>query len=142
MSVIAGYTWWASRKRYTYIAGASIGGRKNKKVVYMHRLILKAPSGFFVDHINGDGLDNRRSNLRLCTIKENNRNRVRMQSTNTSGLRGVFWERGCQKWRAQITVDDKNKHLGVFTDKYDAAIAYRNAAQQYYGEFAARGWLP
>lgn len=110
-----------------------------KKIRYsisMHRELLQAPSAMVVDHINGDGLDNRRTNLRLCLVADNNKNRRHRQSTNTSGVHGVFWERDIAKWRVQITINNKAKHIGVFTNIDEAKIARKRAEALYYGDFA------
>jgi hypothetical protein len=99
----------------------------------MHRLLLNPPEGVEVDHINGNTLDNRRANLRICTHAENSRNR-RGRSNSKSGVKGVTPYPG--GWRATINVNGKNVHLGCFTNIDDAAEAYDEAATRYYGEFA------
>lgn len=96
---------------------------------------MQPEDGFWVDHINGDTLDNRRSNLRLCTVSGNNHNRMKSKN-NTSGYKGVSWLKQNQKWRAYIKVNSKDKHLGCYLDKEDAARAYDKAAKEYFGEFA------
>lgn len=102
----------------------------------LHRVITKAPPGTHVDHINGDKLDNRRANLRVVTAQINQVNRKRPNSNNTSGVRGVSMtlQSRINPWRAQITVNRKNVHLGLFPTR-DAAIEARRAAEiAYYGE--------
>src|SRR5690242_17796567 len=99
----------------------------------MHRVIMNASADIHVDRINGDGLDNRRENLRLCTRDENMMNR-RKNSNNSSGYKGVDRNKG--KWRAYIQVDKKWIHLGYFSTAEQAAHAYDNAAKKYFGEFA------
>lgn len=86
-----------------------------------------------VDHINHDGLDNRRSNLRPATTKQNVRNS--RSRPGSSQYKGVDLFRGV-KWRATIRVDGKKKHLGLFVDEKDAARAYNKAALELFGEFA------
>ena len=103
--------------------------------IFMHREIMQTPDGMETDHINGDSLDNRRENLRICTHAENLRNR-KMNSGNKSGYKGVYWFSQRGKWRAAITLNGKNVHLGLFTDPADAAKAYDKAAQEHFGEFA------
>jgi hypothetical protein len=115
-----GNTWYAS-------AGRLFG------VVHMHRLITNAPKEMQVDHINGDGLDNRRSNLRVCTRAENQGNR-KMSKNNAAGYKGVAPYGG--KYRSQIKHNGKVYHLGYFTDPVEAARAYDAAAKKYHGEFA------
>ena len=86
-----------------------------------------------VDHKNGDPLDNRRNNLRICNRSLNNANKGK-QINNTSGYKGVTWHAG--KWKAQIKINRKNKYLGRFANKEDAAKAYDSAAREAFGEFA------
>jgi hypothetical protein len=109
-------------------------GLKQTKVL-MHRVITNAQTGMSVDHINGNKLDNRRANLRLCNSSENSRNRS-LASINTSGYKGVTWHKQTQKWQAQIEVNGRNIHLGLHQSVILAAIAYNNAALKYFGEFA------
>lgn len=104
---------------------------ENKRTVYMHRLILGAKRGEVVDHINGDTLDNRRSNLRIGTLADNAVNR-RYESA--SGYRGVFKEKS--RWRAHIYRGGKKHCLGHFLTAEEAARAYDQAALVLHGEFA------
>jgi hypothetical protein len=104
-----------------------------EKQVYLHRFLMKPSSDLTVDHIDHNGLNNQKSNLRVCTQAENLRNR-RLQSNNTSGYKGAYWHR--TSWVARIKHNGKNKHLGVFSDLIDAAKAYDAAAKEYCGEFA------
>ncbi|HEY8663131.1 MAG TPA: AP2 domain-containing protein [Propionibacteriaceae bacterium] len=104
-------------------------GEKQRSIL-MHTFI----TGWgFVDHINGDGLDNRRENLRPATVATNLMNRG-VQSNNTSGFKGVT--RRDSKWRAQISTKDNYFHLGIFATPEDAARAYDAAAAELFGEFA------
>jgi len=82
-----------------------------------------------IDHKDGNGLNNRIENLRVVTNQENQKNR-RMQRSNTSGVTGVCWDKARGKWRAQIHIDGKKKHLGYFADIDEAAEAYRKAADE------------
>lgn len=102
--------------------------------VLAHRLVLNAPKGTVVDHKNRNGLDNRRKNLRLCTSSQNHANSPK-QKNNTSGYKGVFRQRS-GNWMARVTVDRAERYLGTYTDPWDAAQAYNQAALEAWGEFA------
>lgn len=117
---------------YAYAHLPRAGGRQ--RIVLMHRLILPQVYGMVTDHINGNGLDNRRANLRICTQAENCRN-SRKSKNNTVGFKGVF-RRGA-KFRAAIFVDGATIVLGRFSSPVEAARAYDSAAEKHYGEFAA-----
>lgn len=102
----------------------------------MHRVIMGNPEGVSIDHINGDSLDNRKSNLRMCTHKQNLSNH-KISSKNTSGYMGVRWSKHARKWSATIKHNYKTIHLGYFFDIIDAAKARDAAALKYHGEFAS-----
>lgn len=130
--IIKGYKWFAHKNKTRIYVDAS----KNGKMIRMHRLIMNAKPYEQVDHINGNCLDNRKVNLRLCSNKENTRNRTRLNKNNTSGFKGVSWYKWYNKWLAQIKVDYKTKTLGYFESKEDAAKAYNKAAKKYFNKFA------
>lgn len=94
-----------------------------------------------IDHINGNRNDNRLCNLREATIKENCRN-MRIGKANKSGYKGVAWGKVAGKWSAQIKVNYRKVHLGLFNDPAEAHAAYVEAAAKYYGEFANDGYGP
>lgn len=111
-------------------------GWDGKTQVLLHRLIMSAKGREqSVDHINGDGLDNRRANLRICTIGENNANRA-MQKRNAAGYKGVSFDNRAGRWHARITKDGKVYSLGLFGSKEEAAAAYDKAAKILHGQFA------
>jgi len=105
--------------------------------VLMHRVIMDAPKGMEVDHIDRNGLNNTTANLRLCTRIQNTMNRVGRINAD-SKYKGVVIrkDRKNRMWRAMIGVNKKNLHLGYFANEIDAARAYNEAAIKYYGEFA------
>lgn len=105
----------------------------SKTTINMARLIMNTPKGMFTDHINGDTLDNRRCNLRICNRTENGRNRKKHKNCK-SRYKGVYLEG--RKWRAQIRIDKKLKNIGTFFSEKEAALAYNEAAKKYFGEFA------
>lgn len=113
----------------------SVLEEKKRNLIRMHRVILDAPRGYEVDHINGNKLDNRRKNLRICLKSENHRNRNK-QRNNTSGFKGVSRRKDLQKWAVHINVNGVKTSVGHFNDLIAAAKAYNEAAIINYGEFA------
>lgn len=111
------------------------GGRKSKRVIYMHRVVARAMEGDHVDHINGNKLDNTRANLRICTHQENCCNRG-VQSNNTSGAKGVSLLKSTGRYMARIKQYGKSKYLGVFATPEEANAAYAKAAKEHFGEFS------
>lgn len=111
--------------------------RGDRKTTAMHRLVIETPDGKVTDHINGDKLDNRRANLRVCSQRNNCRNRG-AQSNNRSGYKGVSWNRTLSKWVAQISINGKQTYLGLFENIEEAAHKYDEVATKHHGEFA---WL-
>ena len=111
---------------------------------YLSRLIMGEPKGMLVDHINGDTMDNRRSNLRVCSKDENGRNRKIASKNNTSGFKGVSYRKKgpdminewSRPWQAYINYDKKRHHLGMFATAEEAARAYDSEALELHGEFA------
>lgn len=118
---------------------------KNRQATeLMHRVILarvlgrSLRKGELVDHRDGNGLNNRRDNLRVATPRENASN-CRLYSSNTSNFKGVYWHNASGKWNAQIRVNNKRISLGYFDDPEEAHAAYCEAARKYHGEFANFG---
>ena len=101
---------------------------------YLHRIIMGEPDGMDVDHIDGDPLNNRRSNLRICTHNENMTNR-KISKNNTSGFKGVYWSKRDNNWRSQIKYNNKRIHLGCFDSLEEATKARKDAEEKYFGEF-------
>lgn len=105
------------------------------KMILMHRIIMDTPKGMVTDHINGNKVDNRKKNLRVCTHQENCRNSTKHRKTNKSGYHGVS-AYGKKKWQANIRGDGGVIRLGTFLNKIDAAKAYDEAAKKYHKDFA------
>ena len=112
-----------------------IGNRKSKQVVFMHRYICMAPEMYQVDHINQNKLDNRTENLRIVRPEVNYYNR-KMLKNNTSGFKGVSFDKNRNKYIASISAKNKQYNLGRFNTPEEAAIIYNNAAIKLHGEYA------
>ena len=125
------YKWHANKGGRTYYATS----QEKRRAISMHRLILNAPAGLFVDHINHNGTDNRRANLRFCTWAENCRNSLPRQGE-SSRYKGVHWCKRRKKFFATITFNRKKRGLGYFDCEIDAAKAYDKKAKELFGEFA------
>lgn len=134
---VSNFRWYASNHHPRSYACSSTYNPENQKSIhfYMHRIIMNAKRGEQVDHINGDGLDNRRSNLRLCSNQQNRFN-MRPRPGYSSKYKGVYVEKKTRKWVAQIRLNDKTTYLGAFAKEIDAALTYDNAAKKHYGGFA------
>ena len=131
------HRWYAIQGRTTVYAQGAIRQPDGRiKSVGMHRFIMGEPVGMEVDHIDGDGLNNQQSNLRVASTAENQRNRTGINRNNRSGVRGVFWVKREGRWRAQICVDGKNIGLGDFAEFGEAVIARRQGELDHFGEFA------
>jgi len=133
------FRWFASKNIITYYANRNAYSWENAKTrsFLMHRLIIKAPDNLLVDHINYNGLDNRKANLRLATKMQNNRHVIRTRNPGTSKYKGVTWRKDRKKWAVKIMADGKTISLGYYKDEIQAAKVYDRAAKIYHGEFAA-----
>lgn len=131
---LAQYHWMMNCNGYAICHWKEPGtGRDCMKL--MHRLIMGAPPGSEVDHIDHNKLNNQRSNLRFCTHAGNQHNQ-RKRSGFSSQYKGVSWAKSNRKWRAQIKINRQQNILGYFTDEIEAARAYDAKARELFGEFA------
>tara|TARA_R100001530_G_scaffold129889_1_gene100468 strand:+ start:342 stop:833 length:492 start_codon:yes stop_codon:yes gene_type:complete len=127
---LSGYKWYEIERKHT----SHVARWDGKKHIYMHRQIMNPKDDELIDHVNHNGLDNRRSNLRVCTRKENSRNCV--SRIGKSKYKGVSWHKASKLWHARIMVDRKSKNLGYFKNEEDAGRAYNNAVVKFFGQFA------
>lgn len=141
--LVKDFKWHYAAKGYaahsTYIGpDPNKKGKYIRSCVYMHQAILGAKG---IDHRDGNRLNNQCSNLRPATQSQNLYNKSK-QSNNTSGYKGVNWHIQTKKWRASITVNGKQKHLGLYITSELAAQAYNEIALKHHGEFAKLNKLP
>ncbi len=127
------YQWFLSGTGYA--VGFVPSGDGKFRLEYMHRLIMQAAGGQLADHINGDSLDNRQTNLRLATPQQNGQNK-RLSALSCTGLKGVGWHKRRQKYHTRIQLQGIRYHLGFFDDAKTAALAYDCAARRLFGAFA------
>jgi hypothetical protein len=112
----------------------SVKGWYKGKKEYLHRLITNCPKEYVVDHINRDTLDNRKCNLRICTHKDNMRNRI--SKTGTSKYKGVNWDKNRKKWAVYIRYNNRTYNLGRYENEKEAGRVYDKKAKEFFGEFA------
>lgn len=131
------YEWYSHKhtNRHTNYAKRNVNGR----IVFMHHFILPRMDGYLIDHIDNDGLNNQKENLRYATHSQNNANATKRAKAQ-SEFKGVSLDkrktRGCKKWSAQVMKDKKSFWLGYYENPVDAAKAYDKKARELYGEFA------
>lgn len=129
------YHWYVRQRHKIIYVEKSYWNEGKAKHQSLHRFILNALPGQYIDHINGNGLDNRRSNIRFCTIEQNQQNRKKESGTKNR-YKGTWFDLSRNKWRARIEAKGVRHFLGSFITEYEAAIAYNRAAKIYHGEFA------
>jgi hypothetical protein len=130
----ADYEWlnqWTWHQGWSGYAARGDGG----KTILMHRQIMQPPEGMLVDHIDGNGGNNCRCNLRICTHQENQRN-MRKQKRAVSRFKGAFYDKRYDRWYSRYRYGGKYQFLGYFDTEIEAAQAYDLAAVQWFGEFA------
>jgi hypothetical protein len=127
------HNWFDNGSGYAQTKVRSGNGKRRN--ISLHRLIMNPPNDMQIDHIHGETLDNRKSQLRLATSSQNSHNKG-VQANNKSGFKGVTWEKARRKWRAKIKLHNKRIDLGYFDTAEAAHAAYCEAAHRLHGEFA------
>ena len=133
VALVAQFNWTVLETGGLCYARRTIRIGQRQKTILLHRVIMKAKDGEFVDHINGNGLDCRKENMRIVTKSQNNINRK--ARPNRLGVPGVRKHSLCNKYTSDICVGNKRKYLGLFETIEEASAAYQNAAEMYHGEF-------
>ena len=132
---LIGFPWFAARHRHHWYAVYATGRAEVRKHHRMHTILMNPEPGFEVDHIDGNGLNNTRTNLRVVRQGQNAKNRRKVKP-GTSVFKGVSWKPSAGKWVSRIMVDKRPIFIGYFSDEVAAAVAYNEAALKYHGEFA------
>lgn len=125
--------WYASGRSPNFYA-VNNNLRSNGLNRILHREIMRCPKNMVVDHINGDTLDNRKNNLRICLHKENCKNQ-KIRKNNTSGIKGVYFSTEKRKWYSKIMLEYKTIHLGYFLTKQQALKERVKKEKEYFKEF-------
>ena len=136
--LVTQHNWHAWARDGLVYAVTNINRNSQRRQISMHRLILGIADTNkpLVDHINHNGIDNRRANLRLASSSQNNANQALSKGAKTSKYKGVSWHSSTNKWQASIRVKGKQTYLGLFTSEEKAAVAYNQAAIIHFGDFA------
>ena len=132
---VSRFKWYVSRGYARMsVSFGTLDGKQQQVGMFLHRLIMRPPHHLDIDHINHDGLDCRRENMRVCTASQNQHNQVRRKGT--SKFKGVSQNKGRSKWRAQIKLNGKQIYLGYFHNEAEAGMAYDAKAKELFGDFA------
>lgn len=131
---------WTYERKTGYARRTETRMDGSRRTVYLHRVVAKAKPGDYIDHVNGNKLDDRLSNLRKATTAQNAMN-TRTRANSTSGVTGVSFDKKRQLWRAYIVVDGKQTFLGYHVDRAEAERVRKDAETRLHGEFAPQDSL-
>lgn len=143
--IVKSMTWHLRHKNGIFYAGTNYNwnsAKRSGRTITMHRMIMGPNNNLHVDHKNGNGLDNRRMNLRLCNRSQNLSNRKVIQKNNTTGFKGVVFERKKKLYRVMIGVNGVTIRGGRFKNPIDAAKRYNELAVKHHKEFARLNIIP
>lgn len=131
-------SWYAHTKiGYTSYAERGTGRNCSHKIHLMHRHILRITDPkIHIDHIDGNGLNNQKTNLRTCSRSQNLSNSRKRKSSTSSLYKGVYWDKQMSKWRSRFSLDGKKYHIGLYDSEKEAALAYNCSASFACREFA------
>lgn len=130
---VSSLKWFAHKRTNKFYAETA----RNEKHMHLHRFILGINDrSIIIDHIDGDSLNNKKSNLRICTVSQNSFNKKPYSNSPIKGIKGVSFIKRINKWRAQIQANKKKIYIGVYNTHIDAAIAYNERAKELFGEYA------
>jgi len=127
------YKWHAKRSDGRFYAERTV----KQKNIKMHEVIIGTVEGKVIDHINHNGLDNRKANLRFATVQQNTWNQRKSRGNYSSQYKGVAWSKSRKKWRTRITINGRVMFIGHFDDEKAAAMAYDVKAKELFGDYAA-----
>lgn len=130
------YNWFAQTGYSTMYAARKKWINGKKHIIWMHRVIMNTPEGMDTDHINHNGLDNRKCNLRIATKAQNRQYRRANSNSQYSRYKGVSWDKTHQRWIVQLGKDGKKFQLGYFKSEIEAAKHYNAVIPKYHGEYA------
>lgn len=134
--LIKNYKWWINNTGYLMTTVTLNPGEHGKNILF-HRLVMGVLDNpdVVIDHIKHNILDNRKSELRICSQKENTRN-LKVSCVNTSGVTGVYYIKHTKKWNAYLEINHQRINLGYYNNFDDAVKARKNAEEKYFGEYS------
>lgn len=130
------FNWHAAESRGLFYAKRYVINVEKPYMLPMQNFILGIKHGIIVDHINHNGLDNRKANLRVCSAQENSYNTKKKSNASTSKFKGVYFCRTHNRWKSEIRAKGVIYRLGYYKNEYEAYTAYVEAAKKHHGEFA------